>query len=166
MILVLLGTQDNSFERLLKEIENCIDKNVIKEEVIVQAGNTKYVSNKMKIYDFFAPDKLNELIKKSNYVITHGGVGSIIQTIRNGKKVIAVPRKQEYKEHVNNHQMQIVENFDIKGYIIGLKEVQDLSNAIVKVHTFEPEKYVSNTENFIKIIEDYIDNNQNKMLNK
>lgn len=159
MILVLLGTQDNSFERLLKEVENCIEKNIIKEEVIVQAGNTKYVSNKMKIYDFIAPDKLNELIEKSNYVITHGGVGSIIEAIKNNKKVIAVPRKYEYKEHVNNHQMQIVENFNLQGYIIGLKEVEDLPSAIAKIDNFEPKKYVSNTKNFIQLIENYIDNN-------
>ena len=40
MILVLLGTQKNSFNRLLEEIEKCIDNNIIKEEVVVQAGYT------------------------------------------------------------------------------------------------------------------------------
>ena len=48
MILVTLGTQDKSFERLLK-IDELIDKQVIKEEVIVQAGHTKYESNNMEI---------------------------------------------------------------------------------------------------------------------
>ena len=36
MILVLLGTQNNSFSRLLEEVERCINSNIIKEEVIVQ----------------------------------------------------------------------------------------------------------------------------------
>ena len=51
MVLVLLGTQNNSFERLLKEVEKCIEQNIISEEVIVQAGFTKFKSNKMKILD-------------------------------------------------------------------------------------------------------------------
>ena len=48
MILVTLGTQNNSFERLLKEIEKCIDNKIINEEVIVQAGFTKYNSKHFK----------------------------------------------------------------------------------------------------------------------
>ena len=42
MIFVSLGTQDKSFKRLLDAIEKQIDKGNIKEEVIVQAGYTKY----------------------------------------------------------------------------------------------------------------------------
>ena len=159
MILVLLGTQDNSFERLLKQIENCIDSKVIKEEVIVQAGNTKYISNKMQILDFISGEELASLIQKANFIITHGGVGSIIGALKANKKVIAVPRKHKYKEHVNDHQTQIVENFNKEGYIIGIDDVEDLKVAIEKVKNFEPKKYTSNTENFIKIIENYIENN-------
>ena len=51
MILVMLGTQNNDFHRLLDEIERNIENGNINEEVIVQAGFTKYKSNKMKIFD-------------------------------------------------------------------------------------------------------------------
>ena len=44
MILVLLGTQNNSFHRLLEEIEKNIEDGTIKEEVVVQAGYTKFTS--------------------------------------------------------------------------------------------------------------------------
>ena len=43
MILVTLGTQDKKFTRLLEELDNLIDKKVIKEEVIVQAGYSKII---------------------------------------------------------------------------------------------------------------------------
>jgi len=51
MILVLLGTQHNEFKRILQEIEDCIDNNFINERVVVQAGYTKYNTEKMKIFD-------------------------------------------------------------------------------------------------------------------
>ena len=51
MVLVLLGTQNNDFSRLLKEVERNIDIGNIKEEVIVQAGFTKYKSDKMKVFN-------------------------------------------------------------------------------------------------------------------
>ena len=54
MILVLLGTQNNSFFRLLDEIENCINDGLIQEEVIVQSGHTLYNSDKMEILDFIS----------------------------------------------------------------------------------------------------------------
>lgn len=44
MILVMLGTQNNSFNRLLEQIDNLIQEEKIQEEVIVQAGYTKYKS--------------------------------------------------------------------------------------------------------------------------
>lgn len=74
MVLVLLGTQDNSFFRLLAEIENCVDSGLIDEDVIVQAGHTVYQSNKMKILDFISQAELEKLIRQSNYIIAHGGV--------------------------------------------------------------------------------------------
>ena len=63
MILVLLGTQNNSFVRLLDEIENCINTGIINEEVIVQAGHTKYTSKIMKILDFMLANKDSNLLQ-------------------------------------------------------------------------------------------------------
>lgn len=104
MILVLLGTQNNSFHRLLEEIEKNLQNGTIDEEVIVQAGYTNFESKNMKIFDLIPKEKLEELQKKADLIITHGGVGSIISSIEKDKKVIAVPRLHEYGEHVNNHQ--------------------------------------------------------------
>ena len=37
MILVMLGTQNNSFERLLKELDRLKEKKIIKEKIIISA---------------------------------------------------------------------------------------------------------------------------------
>ena len=44
MILITLGTQDKSFERLLKAVDKEIENGNIKEKVIAQIGTTKYES--------------------------------------------------------------------------------------------------------------------------
>ena len=46
MILVTLGTQDKNFVRLLEKIDQLINNGLIKDKVIVQAGFTKYNSEK------------------------------------------------------------------------------------------------------------------------
>ena len=157
MILVLLGTQNNSFERLLKEIENLIEKRVIKEEVLVQAGYTKYESKNMKQFDFIPEKEMEKLEEEADFIITHGGVGSILQSITKGKKVIAVPRQHLYGEHVNDHQKEIVELFNQKGYIIGVQEIEELEEAIRKIKQFEPKKYQQDNHKMLKLIENFID---------
>lgn len=159
MILVLLGTQNNKFERLLKEIQKCIDNKVITEDVVVQAGSTNFESDNMKIFDLIPEDELDELKKKARIIITHGGVGSIVGCIKIGKKVIAVPRLKEYGEHVNNHQKQIVETFNNQGLIKGVQDLKDLKNAIISIDEFIPSKFISNTENVIKIVDKFIEDN-------
>lgn len=157
MILVLLGTQNNSFHRLLEEIEKNIKDGTIREEVIVQAGYTKFQSHRMRIIDLMSKEQLDKFQDEADLIITHGGVGSIISSIEKGKKVIAVPRMHEYGEHVNNHQKEIVKDFNDKGYIIGIEKVEDLKKAIIKLKDFEPKKYQPNNEKMLKIIEEFID---------
>lgn len=159
MILVMLGTQKNSFNRLLEEIQKCINNHIINEKVIVQAGSTKFKSKNMEIFNLIPNEKLKKLIKEAGIIITHGGVGSIVTCLKEGKKIIAVPRYHEYGEHVNDHQLQIVQTFDGQGFIKGAVSVEDLPKLLKEIKTFTPKKFISNTQNIINIIEDYIDNN-------
>ena len=157
MILVIRGTQNNSFERLLKELDRLKENKIIKEKIIVQAGYTKYKSNNLEIFDFIDNDSLEDYQRKADIIITHGGVGSITHSITKGKKVIAVPRLKEYNEHVNNHQLDIIESFSNNGYIIGIKDVKELEEAYKKINKFKPKKYIPNNSKILKIVEDFIE---------
>ena len=158
MILVLLGTQHNEFTRLLQEIDECINNKKIDEEVIVQAGFTKYESKKMRIFDMIPKLDLDEFVERADLVITHGGVGSIIMALNKNKKVIAVPRLHEYGEHVNDHQRQIIKVFSEKGYLIGLQNVEDMPEALKDIKTFVPKKYENNNHEMLNYIENFIAN--------
>lgn len=159
MILILLGTQDNSFHRLLEEVQALIDKKVITEKVVVQAGRTKYESKDMEIHSLMPEEELKEIMKKADLVITHGGVGSIVMALKMEKKVIAVPRLSEFGEHINNHQIQIIETFNSQEFLIGITDLKELGNALEKAKEFKPKKFKSETEHMINLIEDFIDNN-------
>ncbi len=161
MIFVMLGTQNNSFHRLLEKIDELIKKQVINEKVIVQAGYTKYESNNMKIFDLIPQNEFEKIQDEADLIITHGGVGSIMGSIKKGKKVIAVPRLHQYGEHVNDHQKQIVESFAKKNYIIGIDDVNELEEAVIKAVDFIPVKYETKEQGnlkMLKIIEDFIEN--------
>lgn len=159
MILVLLGTQNNSFKRLLEAIQHNIDKKVITDEVIVQAGFTKFESKDMKILDLIDKEALSKLQDEADLIITHGGVGSIISSLKKGKKVIVVPRLKKYDEHVNNHQLQIARRFEQEGYVKCAINLKNLEKVIKSMDKFIPMKYESDESNVVNIIENYIDNN-------
>lgn len=152
MILVTLGTQDKPFDRLLAEVERLIDAGAIREEVVVQAGTTRYASTKMKIFDLLSMEELDKLVGECNLLITHGGVGSIISALKKNKTVIAVPRLAQYGEHVNDHQKQIIRRFGSQGCIVAAEGVEELAPALEKAKTFVPAAYESNTENMITLV--------------
>lgn len=158
MIFVTLGTQDKSFKRLLDNINKEIENGTIKDKVIVQAGHTKYNSKNMEIFDLLDKENFDKYIKDCDLLITHGGVGSIITGLKHSKKVIACPRLAKYDEHINDHQLQIIDRFVESGYILSYHENDNLKEILKKAKTFKPNKYTSNTTKMIELIKNYINN--------
>ena len=158
MIFVSVGTQI-PFDRLLKSVERQIEIGNIREEVIVQAGVTSFKSDKMKIINFIPLDEFNKIINKAKLIICHGGVGTITDGLKNGKTIIACPRLKKYSEAKNDHQIQIIENFGKMGFIIPLLDPDDLGVALEKAKKFKSKEFKSNTNNFVKLLENYIDKN-------
>ena len=103
-------------------------------------------------------EKLEDLIKKANLIITHAGIGSIEMALEQNKKVIATPRLKKFREHVNDHQKDIERKLDEKGCLIGIDDVSKLGIALKKVKKFIPKKYEkSNSDEIIYIIKTFID---------
>ena len=154
MILVTLGTQKEQFTRLLDYIEN----SKIKDEIIVQAGHTKYESKKMKIFDFISYEEMSDYIEKADLIITHSGTGSVLTPLKLGKKVIVCSRLKKFGEHVDDHQQELTEVLKKENYIFELTEDNSLDQLYKEIKDFKPKKYQSNTNNFIKKLKAEIEN--------
>ena len=161
MVFVILGTQDKEFPRLLDAVEKQIKNGVIKDKVVVQAGQTKYESEYMEIFDFLLIPKFEKLMDEADLIITHGGAGSILDAIKRGKKIIAAARLAKYKEHHNDHQKQIIGEFVKQGYLLELSDFNKLDKIIEKSKNFKPKKFESNTNNMVKLIGEYIEDTNN-----
>lgn len=150
MIFVTVGTQKQSFSRLLEYIDKCKLK-----DVVVQNGYTKCENNKIKCLGFISKEEMNKYINKSEYVITHAGI-TILELLEKNKKVIVVPREKKYNEHVNNHQFEICEELEKDGYILVAKTLEDFKKCIKKIKDFKPKKYESDNTDFINKLENII----------
>lgn len=151
MILVTLGTQKEPFTRLLDYIEN----SNIEEEIIVQNGHTLYESKKMKLINFTTYNEMEEYIKNARVIITHAGTGSVLTPLKKGKKIIVCARQKKYEEHIDDHQLELVEVFKDGGYVLELNENNSLDDLLQEIKKFKPAKYKSNTKNFLaKLLEE------------
>ena len=158
MIFVTLGSQKFQFNRLLKEIDRLIEGKEIDEEVFAQTGYSDYIPQNYNYNNFLDRDEFREIMNKCDKVITHGGTGAIIGAVKQGKKVIAIPRLKCYGEHVDNHQIEIVEQFSNMNLISKADNVSDICEIIKRIDNKEFNSYFSNTQNIIKSIENFIDN--------
>lgn len=152
MIFVTLGTQDKPFTRLLDYLEN----STIEDEIIVQAGFTKYESKKMNILTYVSADDFEKYLNEADVIVAHGGVGTIMKALNNDKKVIACARLAKYGEHQNDHQIQIINNFKTHGYLLELNEDNTIDACFEEIKTFVPKKYKSNQKEFLKHLEEAI----------
>ncbi len=157
LIFVTLGTQDKSFERLLELLEKEIKKKKITQEVVVQAGCTKFSSQYMQVLDYVPEDQFEKYIEDCSFLITHGGVGSIFTGLKHHKKILVMPRLAKYKEHHNDHQLEITEEFTKEGYILSFQDEKSFEKALKELPRFSPRQYKSNTPNMIRLIENFIE---------
>lgn len=156
MIFVTLGSQNFQFNRLLKKMDELIENGVIKDKVFAQTGFSDYAPKNYDYKAYMTRDKFAEQMAACDLVVTHGGTGAIIGAVKNGKKVIAIPRLAEFEEHVDDHQMQIVEAFSTMEIIEQCLDLDQLDQIYQLALTKEYKPYVSNTKRFLEDVDGYI----------
>ena len=142
MIFATVGTCHLPFDRLIRAIDELARTSY--EELIVQIGYSTYRPKHAQCFDFAAREKIIELIRRADIVITHGGFGIISDCLGEKKKIIAVPRKEEFGEAVNP-QHELVLYLAQKGLLVAVEDVGDLPSAISRARTLETD-FASHSE--------------------
>lgn len=159
MIFVTVGSQKFQFNRLLKKIDELISESVITEEVFAQIGASDYIPQNYLYDRFLDRNTFSTKISECDKVITHGGTGVIIGAVKKGKKVLAVPRYAKYGEHVDDHQLQLLKQFDELGIIIACYDMTELEEKYKELCTAVLNPYTSKTNELIDSIEQFIKSN-------
>lgn len=107
MILVTVGTEKFQFDRLMAWVSILAKQNWIEEKIIVQYGNCMYCPSGLEGYKLLPAAKFQELAMSANLVIGHCGEGTLLLAEKITAPYILVPRMAEFKEHVDNHQLEL-----------------------------------------------------------
>ena len=157
MIFVTTGSQKFQFNRLLQKIDLLIEEGVVQEEVYAQIGESDYRPKHYEYCSFLDREGFARKLQECRMVITHGGTGAIIGAVKQGKKVIAVPRLASFGEHVDDHQVQLLKEFDGMNLICACYDSEKLGDCIRDTGNRSFAGYHSNTQRILTDIENYLD---------
>jgi beta-1,4-N-acetylglucosaminyltransferase len=132
-VLVTVGT--TKFEKLIKSIDNedfykLLDKNGF-TDLIIQKGTGDYEPEKFKnlnltslnvtvgkLFPFF-----ENLIIQSEYVISHGGAGILLESLKNKKKLIVCVNDLL----MDNHQVELAESLEKDNYSFYCRNIEEIT---------------------------------------
>jgi len=129
MIFATTGTCE-PFDRLLQAFDGI----ELGEELVVQHGISPVRPRGARCVDFLAYSELVELVRSARVVVTHGGVGSVLTALANGKRPVVVPRLAERGEAIDDHQLEFARKIAAAGVIELVEDPAELGARLVTSH--------------------------------
>lgn len=162
MIFVTVGTHEQPFNRLVECIDKLKKDGNIQEEVIIQTGYSTYEPQYCRWQRLFPYQEMLELVEEARIIITHGGPSSFIMPLQIGKTPIVVPRRHEYNEHVNDHQVAFTKAVaERMGTIIVVEDMEQLGKTIAGY-----ENIISGMKNGLKSNNELFNEELEKIVNE
>ncbi|MGX6508889.1 glycosyltransferase [Rhodococcus sp. SJ-2] len=104
-IFVTLGTiHPYRFDRLIDAV---LGTGLADERTIWQVGSTERSDLPGEVHSQMESSEFDTAARTADLVVTHAGVGTILKLLDMGIYPVVVPRRKSYREHVDDHQLQI-----------------------------------------------------------
>lgn len=155
MIFVTVGSQKFPFDRLIRKVDQMLREGLIQEEVFIQTGASRCVPS-CPHQAFCEGEQFQTLLETCSVLITHGGAGTMVDAVKRGKRVVVVPRLARYGEHVDDHQLQLMEALGDRGLLCPCPEVDRLEQALEEVRGRAYTGFCSNTDAFTASVAEYL----------
>lgn len=159
MVFVTVGSSEEyKFPRLLQIIDELCDEGVLDEkDVVAQIGYTQYSPRNYLAFDMTSDEEFKSLVAKADIIITHAGTGSVTSALKAHKKVIIFPRQYKFKEHLDDHQLELAALFTDRGYTLTAMDKDELRDRLLNIKDFEPKEFISSNKKINKLVVDFID---------
>ena len=134
MIFVTVGNATQNFKRLLDAVDVLAGQGQFKNEpVLIQSGNNPdFEPLHCEHKPFLSMGEFEQSIEDASLIICHAGCGTLLHALRAGKVPVVMPRLKKYGEHINDHQIQLVEALVDEGRIVVAFGPEDLPKAVVE----------------------------------
>ena len=145
MIFVTVGSLW-PFDRLVRAVDAAVIDGVITEPVFAQIGESCIQPVRLRYEKLLDKSEFDRLIRECRFVISHAGIGTIATAAESGKTVLAMPRRKQFGEHVNDHQYDTAVRFGGAGHILVANNDAELRECIRMVPSFVPKPRTAQPE--------------------
>lgn len=156
MIFLTVGSQF-PFDRLVKAVDDLVDKGLISEKLFAQIGQSAYKPRNFEYSAYLGKNTFDDYVKQASALIGHAGMGTVTVALSNRKASLAMPRLKRFREVVNDHQVDIARKFSELGHILAAYDIEDLSSVILKLKDFVPKERKAEPEKVADRIVRFLD---------
>jgi len=103
MIFITVGTQ-LPFDRMVRAVDEWAGRSG-RRDVFGQIGPSSYRAHHIQTVQFLGADECRQRLEQADVVVAHAGMGSVISALELGKPIVVMPRRAEFGEHRNDHQL-------------------------------------------------------------
>ena len=129
-VFVTVGTDHHPFDRLIGWMDEWVRG--ANAECFVQYGTSRAPSSSPGA-PYLTHEETRRRIGEAGAVVCHGGPGTIMDSLSFGTKPVVVPRRREFGEHVDDHQVRFTQRLARDGYIAVARSSTELTDLIEEV---------------------------------
>ena len=141
-----------SFDRMVASVAELKAAGEIPEELVIQTGDGGLHPPGLATVDTMSFEEIQALLVRADIVVCHGGTGSLITALRQGCRVIAMPRLSSLGEHYDDHQSEITEAFKARGLIQVAHSTDELREALAACRRQDPIRATTEPDELIAFL--------------
>lgn len=129
------------FDRLVRLVDQAKQTGLLPEQVILQTGigsEAQIQGDIADVRETLPFEDVKQILRRAEIVICHGGTGSIITALREGCRVVVIPRSFSRGEHYDDHQWEIAQALADRGLVSMVGEDDDIGAAIADARARAP----------------------------
>lgn len=116
MIFVTVGSQ-GPFDRLIRAVDEWAEARG-RSDIFAQVGKAKYIPRHLRFTEFLDPLEFKRHVEEARLIVAHAGIGSIISALESVKPIVVMPRRAQFREQRNDHQVATAKYFESAGQVI------------------------------------------------
>ena len=157
------------FDRLVKLVDQAILLGSVSEPVFAQIGAGGYTPRAMNYRRFLSAKEYKSKICEASSIVSHAGIGTISAGLGLNKPMLVMPRRREYDEIVDDHQLKTARIFSEAGHLMWFESAEDFVDRVNRLHGFAPKVRQPNREglagDICRYLQDLVERKKTNELN-
>ena len=153
MIYVTLGTMFLDFPRLIHAVDDIAHARG--ERCVMQLGLSPTRPQHAEWFDYRPHEALLALQAEARVIVAHAGIGVTRDALRVRRPLILVPRLRRYREHMNDHQIDIARAVAQRGWGAMVHDTAELP-ALIAAPPAPPAQYAPTRGPLLDAVRDFV----------